>query len=217
MRRLSCMARFYYYSPASKPVANTHDSPSPPPRSPPTITKPPDYHPSNPEPHTQSCDTPAVRELVGSDPEVTDANLLCNLGIVEQRANELMLAYALSKGPEHAAALQEVLRAQPAQPPATRIVVDPPSTLAPPGGGSGMGGGAGSSSGAGAGAAGGSSSGDDGSGGEGEPLPDDVPLSREVLQARVLRSLGNLLERSLKVKPVNAHVGGGRGSARRQQ
>ncbi len=35
------------------------------------------------------CETPAVRELLGSD-GVTDANLVAYLGILEQRANELL-------------------------------------------------------------------------------------------------------------------------------
>lgn len=73
------------------------------------------------------CDTPAVREVLGGG-ELTESNLLVHLGIVEQRANELLQAYALSRGPEAAAALQEVLRAQPLPPPGTRVVVEPPST-----------------------------------------------------------------------------------------
>ncbi|GBF94682.1 flagellar outer dynein arm-docking complex [Raphidocelis subcapitata] len=165
------------------------------------------------------CDTPAVREVVGSG-ELTDSNLLVHLGIVEQRANELLQAYALSKGPEAAAALQEVLRAQPAPPPGTRVVVEPPSTVEGGGGGAAAAGGGGAQGAAAAGTssvgAGGGETGE-GSDGEAEPLPDDVPLTRAVLQACVQRSLPGLLERSLRVKPINAHGGGGRGSARRRE
>ena len=225
------------------------------------------------------CDTPAVREALGPDPGAADAALLPHLGVVEQRANELLRAFAAGRGGERAAALHEALRAQPPAPPATRIVVEPRSTLdapaAPPG----------------AAAPPPTTDGAD-SGGE----ADDVPLSREALQvrlrgggrwgvscwahglgalyceeglrfsctclpflypsnatttnphtflsmqllaaaaaaaaaasffppqARVLRSLGSLLERSLKVKAAAApgqHSSsgggtGGRGSARRQ-
>ncbi|KAI8473807.1 MAG: outer dynein arm docking complex protein ODA1 [Monoraphidium minutum] len=158
------------------------------------------------------CDTPAVREVVGGG-GVTESTLLCHLGVVEQRANELLqarasLAYALSRGPEDAAALQEALRAQPPPPPATRLVVDPPSTLdGPPPPPAGAGGAAAGS--------GGGPEGEDAA--DLEPVPDDVPLSREALQARVGRTLGSLLERSLRVKPAAAHGGGGgRGSAHRQ-
>lgn len=89
-------------------------------------------------------------------------------------------AYALSKGPAQAAALQEVLRAQPPPPPATRLVVDPPSTLdtpQQPGAAVGAGPGGGGAAGAGAAA-------DVEGARDAEPLPDDVPLSHEALQVR---------------------------------
>lgn len=54
---------------------------------------------------TARCDTPAVREVLGPEPEVTDANLLVHLGIVEQRANELLQVRAGGGGHNIASAV----------------------------------------------------------------------------------------------------------------
>ncbi|GFH31487.1 uncharacterized protein HaLaN_30547, partial [Haematococcus lacustris] len=43
---------------------------------------------------TIGCNTPAVRELLGDDGLVTEGNVLAHLGIIEQRTNELLQAYA---------------------------------------------------------------------------------------------------------------------------
>jgi hypothetical protein len=36
------------------------------------------------------CNTPAVRELLGDEGAVTEANVMAYLGIIEQRTNELL-------------------------------------------------------------------------------------------------------------------------------
>ncbi|KAF8055922.1 ODA1 [Scenedesmus sp. PABB004] len=145
------------------------------------------------------CNTNTVRELLGD--ALTDANVLAHLGI----------AYALSKPGN--AALQELLHAPPAAPaPSHRIAVDPPSTLEPsaaaapgPGGAAaapGLGGNGGLAA---------LLDQGDAAGGE-EALPDDVPLTRSQLQAKVTKNLDRIVERSLRVKPVGA---GGSAARRR--
>eukprot|EP00877_Chromochloris_zofingiensis_P013781 jgi/Chrzof1/8657/Cz03g19020.t1 len=126
------------------------------------------------------CNTPAVKALLG-DGEMTEANMLSYLGIIEQRSNELLQAFALTKGPD-SPVLQELLHVQAAPHPSHRIVIEPPSTQdAVP-------------------------TGDDGDDDQ-ETLPDDVPLSRAALQAKVARNLDSILERSLKVRPAGATTG----------
>uniref|UniRef100_A0A383V6K0 ODAD1 central coiled coil region domain-containing protein n=1 Tax=Tetradesmus obliquus TaxID=3088 RepID=A0A383V6K0_TETOB len=165
---------------------------------------------------TAGCNTDAVHVLLGGE-QLSDANLLAHLGIIEQRTNEVLQAYALSK-PNHPA-LAELLHAQPiVAAPGHRIVIEPPSTLEPLGGAAGPGQLGSSYQPAGLGY--GSASlglldqqqqqqqqpGDGGAGGAAEEAqPDDVlPLTRTQLQAKVAKNLDNILERSLKVKPVGA-------------
>eukprot|EP00879_Flechtneria_rotunda_P012214 GHRR01012756.1.p1 GENE.GHRR01012756.1~~GHRR01012756.1.p1 ORF type:complete len:569 (+),score=227.55 GHRR01012756.1:229-1935(+) len=137
---------------------------------------------------TAGCNTDAVRVLLGGE-ELTEANMLAHLGIIEQRSNEVLQAYALSKPDQPA--LQDFLRAQPVGSSAAhRIVVEPPSALEPvnnpsiglPGAPGLLGGPYG--------AAGGYAAAQlQPEQGEEqaveEVLPDDVPLTRTQLQAKV--------------------------------
>lgn len=166
---------------------------------------------------TAGCNTEAVRMLLGGE-DLNDTNMLAHLGIIEQRSNELLQAFALSKPdrPE----LVELLRAQPVLPsPGHKIVVDPPSTLEPlPGtnlstaGFNAADGQTGSLGLGGTGYTGSTGAHDSALTVNDEPLPDDVPLTRAQLQAKVVKSLDGILERNLKVKAVAA---GGSAARRR--
>mmetsp|Transcript_19123 Transcript_19123/g.34605 ORF Transcript_19123/g.34605 Transcript_19123/m.34605 type:complete len:509 (-) Transcript_19123:223-1749(-) len=75
------------------------------------------------------CNTPAVRDLLGED-GVNDGNIMSYLGIIEQRTNELLQAYARRKANEGNEGLSQALLAQPLTTPGKRIVIDPPSSSA---------------------------------------------------------------------------------------
>lgn len=139
------------------------------------------------------CNTPAVQQMLGED-GVTDSNILGHLGIIEQRANELLQAYAMRGGQgEEADALQEALIAQPLQANATRpyIVQELPST---------------------------SIRGqhqqhqqqaeeeDDADGEEADT--DEIPLSREALSAKIMKSLPKKLETAIKLRPNSFQASG---------
>jgi hypothetical protein len=86
------------------------------------------------------CNTPAVRDLLGNEGGVTEGNLLTHLGIIEQRANELLQAYVLARvaDPNPSASsvppapiIAEALVAQPLTSVSPRVIIEPPSSLGP--------------------------------------------------------------------------------------
>lgn len=126
------------------------------------------------------CDTEMNKELLG-DGGVTEQNMLSYLGIVEQRANEVLVAYAAAtaaeEGPEAAKKLMGTTG--PLSPgrfgPSVTIV--PPSTAA-----------------------------DERDGSESEDEIDDRPLTREELQQKTMRTMnkregkGNTVRRGTRKK-----------------
>uniref|UniRef100_A0A7S0RLG2 ODAD1 central coiled coil region domain-containing protein n=1 Tax=Chlamydomonas leiostraca TaxID=1034604 RepID=A0A7S0RLG2_9CHLO len=161
------------------------------------------------------CNTPAVRELLGDEGGVSEANVLAHLGIIEQRTNELLQSYALRRAADPSgplpppAVIAEALVAQPLTSASPRIIIDPPSTSGPPpeelealaaeAAAAGEAGELGGSLG--------------GLGGEGG---DEKPLTREALESRVAKTLTRRLETAIKVRPPGADTGPKRGSPTRR-
>ncbi|KAJ9514176.1 hypothetical protein QJQ45_002286 [Haematococcus lacustris] len=154
---------------------------------------------------TIGCNTPAVRELLGDDGLVTEGNVLAHLGIIEQRTNELLQAYAVRRAGDSShsnplpppSIIAEALMAQPLTSASPRIIIEPPSTTGPSpeevealelaasgaaeGGTTGLGDGA----------------------PPGGP-EDERPLTREALESRVAKTLARKLDTAIKVRPPGA-------------
>jgi len=86
------------------------------------------------------CNTPSVRALLGNEGTVTESNLLAYLGIIEQRTNELLQAFAVQRAGDTSAAnsylpgpgvIAEALVAQPLTTVGPRIIIEPPSSMGP--------------------------------------------------------------------------------------
>lgn len=106
---------------------------------------------------------------------VTDSNLMHYLGIIEQKMNELLQSYLSKMGPEGALILQTVMTPGPQFPASVAVnVAEPPSIL---------------------------SDNEDGDDADGD-LPDDMPLTRDMLESKVQSAL---LRRTLK-GPGNSKV-----------
>lgn len=112
------------------------------------------------------CDTAATRELLGEE-GVTETNIMQYLGIIEQRANELISFYnnrrTASRGSQGSQGLDGPrMSTSQAPPAASAIVIEPPSTTA-----------------------------EDFEDEEGaaEAADDDHPMTREELQAKTMRNL----------------------------
>ncbi|GFH19369.1 uncharacterized protein HaLaN_16308 [Haematococcus lacustris] len=154
---------------------------------------------------TIGCNTPAVRELLGDDGLVTEGNVLAHLGIIEQRTNELLQAYAVRRAGDSShsnplpppSIIAEALMAQPLTSASPRIIIEPPSTTGP------------SpeevealelaASGAAEGATAGLGDGAPPGGPE-----DERPLTREALESRVAKTLARKLDTAIKVRPPGA-------------
>ncbi|KAJ9514803.1 hypothetical protein QJQ45_028477 [Haematococcus lacustris] len=148
---------------------------------------------------TIGCNTPAVRELLGDDGLVTEGNVLAHLGIIEQRTNELLQAYAVRRAGDSShsnplpppSIIAEALMAQPLTSASPRIIIEPPSTTGPSpeevealelaASGAAEGGTAGL--------------------GDGAPPggpEDERPLTREALESRVAKTLARKLDTAIK-------------------
>jgi regulator of replication initiation timing len=126
------------------------------------------------------CDTPQVRELLGEG-KVTDSTIMPYLGVIEQRANELVQDYVMAMVRDDGAAAEKAaqIMISPAAAPAgigSRFVIEPPSTIVPV-------------------------DSDDDSGDDAEELR---PLDRQALEKKVQRSLSKRGDVP-KVKPASAN------------
>mmetsp|Transcript_9222 Transcript_9222/g.19727 ORF Transcript_9222/g.19727 Transcript_9222/m.19727 type:complete len:546 (+) Transcript_9222:205-1842(+) len=133
------------------------------------------------------CNTPAVRELLGED-GVSESSLMAYLGIIEQRSNELLQAYALRKISEGGEVITEALVAAPLTSASSRIVIEPPSTTVE----------------------------EEIEGVEPEVMDDEKPLTRENLESRVLKTLPKKLDTAIKVRPPGTDATGKRTSPGRR-
>lgn len=121
------------------------------------------------------CNTAAVRDLLG-DEDVNEANILSYLGIIEQRTNELLQAYAMqraSKRADSGNALHETLRAPALCSLGTRILVEPPSSRVLP----------------------------DQEEDESE-VEEDGPLTRDSIAAKLAKTLPAKLDAAIKIRPA---------------
>lgn len=123
------------------------------------------------------CDTPATRDMLGAE-GVSEGNIMQYLGVVEQRAIELLQFYnnrrTASRGSQGSNGLDGPrLSASQAAPAASAIVIEPPSTTA-----------------------------EDFEDEEGaaEAADDDHPMTREELQAKTMR---NLTKRATSMPKTN--------------
>jgi hypothetical protein len=132
------------------------------------------------------CDTPAVRELLG-DEGVTDHNIMSYLGIIEQRTNELLHINAARKAGEVSESAMEALLAQPLTLLSSRVVIEPPSTTQE----------------------------EEIEGMEPEIMDDDRPLTRDMLEIRVNKTLPYKIDTAIKVRPPGAETTSKRTHARR--
>ncbi|KAL3134677.1 Outer dynein arm protein 1, variant 3 [Trebouxia sp. C0010 RCD-2024] len=125
------------------------------------------------------CGTPAVRGLLGEG-GVTEGNMMQYLGILEQRTNEILQEYVAAVAQDQTAAAEKsaMLMSATGGSPAgvgSEYVIEPPSTLT-------------------------AEDSDDGSEGEND---DDVPLDRQALETKILRTIAKKGD-SIKLKPVSA-------------
>lgn len=132
------------------------------------------------------CDTPAVKELLGED-GVTEANIMSYLGIIEQRTNELLMAFAIRKSAEGGEIIAEGLLAQPIVQASSRIIIEPPSTTVE----------------------------EEIEGLEAEVVDDEKPLTRENLETRVQKTLPRKIETAIKVRPPGDTMGKNKSPTRR--
>jgi len=127
-----------------------------------------------------------VRELLG-DEGVTDHNIMSYLGIIEQRTNELLHINAARKAGEVSESAMEALLAQPLTLLSSRVVIEPPSTTQE----------------------------EEIEGMEPEIMDDDRPLTRDMLEIRVNKTLPYKIDTAIKVRPPGAETTSKRTHARR--
>eukprot|EP00798_Chlamydomonas_sp_ICE-L_P015696 gene15696-21805_t len=132
------------------------------------------------------CDTCAVRELLGED-GVTEANIMSYLGIIEQRTNELLMAFALRKSAEGGDSISNGLLAHPLTQASSRFVIEPPSTTVE----------------------------EEIEGLEQEPMDDEKPMTRENLETRVQKTLPHKLDTAIKIRPPGDTGGRNKSPVRR--